>query len=284
MRLKIRSLVILIAVGMLALGSTGLAHADDIAWKQAHDTDPHLALTPEQLEMTAEKRAAEGSGVAAGPVPDLVGAVAGVATGPIPSVTCGSCGGGGGYPGSASLAANQTAQITSYYCGPASVHEALGAMGVSLSQSAAASELHTTTAGTAWSGGGTSPSGYPVPDVLNRHQSRNYYVPQYVSSPTSTAINTYGNDLRIDIYTVRAPLIGDAWEVPGGPHLVGHPSSQQIFHWFEIRGYQSSGGYTMYEDSVHGATSIGWSGSVPAYSTLSSNTIVKIISGRGYVW
>jgi len=37
-------------------------------------------------------------------------------------------------------------------------------------------------------------------------------------------------------------------------------------------------------DSVHGANSISWSGSVPAYSTLASSTIVTIISGRGYVW
>ena len=40
----------------------------------------------------------------------------------------------------------------------------------------------------------------------------------------------------------------------------------------------------MYEDSVHGASSISWSGSVPAYSTMASGTIVTIVAGRGYVW
>ena len=196
---------------------------------------------------------------------------------------CASCS-GGGYPSSAHLAANQTSQATSYYCGPASVHEALGTIGISLSQAAAATKLHTTTGGTAWSGGGTSPSGYPVPDVLNGSQGRNYYVPQPVSNATSNAISTFKGDLKMDVYAVRAPLVGDAWEVPGGPHLVGHPTNREIFHWFEIRGYQNSGGSTMYEDSVHGASSISWSGSVPAYSTLASSTIVTIISGRGYVW
>ncbi len=204
---------------------------------------------------------------------------------PPPSATCGSsCDGGGSYPSSASLAANQTPQATSYYCGPATVHEALGALGVSLSQSAAATALHTTTGGTAWSGGGTSPSGYPVPDVMNRYQSRNYYVPQPVSSATSSAISTYENDLEMDVSAIRAPLVGDAWETPSGYHLVGHPGSQQIFHWFEIRGYYGSGGTTLYEDSVHGATSISWSGSVPAYSNLPSRQIVSIVGGRGYVW
>ena len=202
-----------------------------------------------------------------------------------PSATCGSsCDGGGSYPSSASLAANQTPQSTSYYCGPATVHEALGALGVSLSQSAAATALHTTTGGTAWSGGGTSPTGYPVPDVMNRYQSRNYYVPQPVSSATSSAIGTTRTTWRWT--SLRS---GRRWwamrgKRRSGYHLVGHPGGQQIFHWFEIRGYYGSGGTTLYEDSVHGATSISWSGSVPAYSNLPSRQIVSIVGGRGYVW
>jgi hypothetical protein len=276
MRNARRSIVLTIALVIGLLVFAGLAQADDVAWKSAHDTDPHLPLTPEQLKMTAEKRAAQS--------PFGAGSVSPLAFG-VPDSTCGSaCGGGGGYPSSASIAANQTPQATSYYCGPASVHEALGAVGVSLSQAAAASALRTTTAGTAWSGGGTSPSGYPVPDVLNRYQSRNYYVPQPVGSATSSAIQTYENDLEMDVSSVRAPVVGNAWEVPGGYHLVGHPGNAQIFHWFEIRGYYGSGGTTLYEDSVHGATSISWSGSVPAYSNLPSYQIVSIVSGRGYVW
>jgi len=275
MRIARCSVVLTIALVIGLLVSAELAHAGDSAWKAAHDTDPHLALTAEQLAMTAAKRAAETT--AAAPL---------FARLPAPTSECGNgCGGNGDYPPSASIAANQTPQATSYYCGPAAVHEALDAVGVSLSQSAAATALHTTTAGTAWSGGGTSPSGYPVPDVLNRYQTRNYYVPQPVGSPpTSSAINAYKNDLEMDIAALRVALVGDAWEVPSGYHLVGHPGNVQIFHWFEIRGYQNSGASTMYEDSVHGATSIGWAGSVPAYSTLPSNQIVSIVAGRGYVW
>jgi hypothetical protein len=275
MRIARRFVVSAFVLAIALFASAGLARADDIAWKAAHDTDPHLPLTAEQLEVTARKRAAEEP------------FVSGFASPPIaaPDSTCGdACGGGGSYPSSASLVANQTPQATSYYCGPASVHEALGALGVSLSQSAAANALHTTTNGTAWSGGGTSPSGYPVPDVLNRYQSRNYYVPQPVSSATQSAINTYENDLEMDVSAIRAPLVGDAWETSSGYHLVGHPGGQQIFHWFEIRGYYGSGATTLYEDSVHGATSIGWSGNVPAYSSLPSYQIVSIVGGRGYVW
>jgi hypothetical protein len=273
MNVPSRSVVLMIALVLGLIVSAGLAQADDTAWKAAHDTDPHLPLTQQQLDMTASKRAAETQSGS------LFGAPVAVAWS-----VCGSCGGGGSYPSSASLVANQTSQATSYWCGPASVHEALGALGVSLSQSAAATALHTTTSGTAWSGGGTSPSGYPVPDVMNRYQSRNYYVPQYVASATSSAISTYERDLEMDISAIRAPVIGDAWEVPSGNHLIGHPPDRTIFHWFEIRGYYGSGGTTLYEDSVHGATSISWSGNVPAYSSLPSAQIVSIVGGRGYVW
>jgi hypothetical protein len=261
MRHVIRSVALTTALVVLTVVSAGGARADDIAWKAAHDTDPHLPLTSLQLAMIAQKRAAE------------------------TQVPCGGCGGGGGYPSSAHVVANQTAQITSYYCGPASVHEALGALGVSLSQSAAASALHTTTGGTAWSGGGTSPSGYPVPDVLNEYENQNYYVPQPVSSPSSSTIQTYETDLEQDIYLMSAPLVGDAWETQNSDHhLVGHPGDRTILHWFEIRGYKSSGGSTMYEDSVHNAQSVSWHAGVPAYSTLPSSWIVGIVSGRGYVW
>jgi hypothetical protein len=205
---------------------------------------------------------------------------------PKPTVECGETCGGGSYPSSAHLAANQTSQSKNNYCGPAAVHEALDALGVSLTQSAAAAALHTTTAGTAWSGGGTSPSGHPVPDVLNAYQSRNHYVAKPVAAPpTATAISVYESNLVTDIAGVHAPLVGDAWETSASDHhLVGHPTDRTILHWFEIRGYDDSGGTTLYEDSVHGATSVSWYAGVPAYSALPSSWIMSIVGGRGYVW
>jgi hypothetical protein len=105
----IRLAALMAALGIVLIGSTATARADDSAWKAAHDTDPHLPLTAEQVEMTAEKRAAE---------PQDGDAV--LASSLDPSVVCASCS-GGGYPSSAHLAANQAPQATSYYCGPASV-------------------------------------------------------------------------------------------------------------------------------------------------------------------
>jgi hypothetical protein len=259
MRHAIRPALLTTVLAILLAGSAGAARADDSAWKIAHDSDPHSPLTPQQVHMIATKR----------------------------SVECGEgCGSGGTYPSAAHLVANQTPQTENYYCGPAAVHEALDALGVSLTQSAAASALRTTTGGTAWSGVGTRPSGYPIPDALNNFQSRNSYVPQPVAAPaTSKAVTTYEQDLVADIAGVRAPLIGDAWETSTSDHhLIGHPTDRTILHWFEIRGYDDSGATTLYEDSVHGATSVSWSAGVPAYSSLPSSWIVSIVSGRGYVW
>lgn len=106
-------------------------------------------------------------------------------------------------------------------------------MGVDLSQSTLASQLGTTTNGTGW-----SDSGGPVPSVLNEHQSRDDYGSQAVNSDGSSAVSQYEQDLELDIYVYGAPVVGDADEVVGGPHLVGHPN-ENIMHWFDIRGYQN---------------------------------------------
>jgi hypothetical protein len=185
-------------------------------------------------------------------------------------------------PAARDLKPTQRAQINGYYCGPATVSEMLAQMGKTVGQRKAARQLGTNSNGTGWSDG----SGYPVPEVLNAHESRNNYVAVGLPwSPTKHEIKTYEVDLVTDInHKGGVPLAGDAYEVAGGPHLVGHPVNQTIFHWFDIRGYQDSGKTTDYEDSVHGASSIGWAATVPAYSSLPSATIVNIVGARGYDW
>jgi hypothetical protein len=185
-------------------------------------------------------------------------------------------------PAGRDLRATQQAQVTNYFCGPATVSEMLAQMGAKVSQRTAARQLKTTTNGTDWS----NPGGYPVPKVLNSHQHRNNYVAVALPwSPTKAQVKTFEIDLVTDInHNGGVPLAGNAYEVPGGPHLVGHPVNQTIFHWFDIRGYRKSGATADYEDSVHGASNIGWAATVPAYSSLPSKTIVSIIGARGYAW
>jgi hypothetical protein len=180
------------------------------------------------------------------------------------------------------LPATQRAQIRNYFCGPATISEMLAQMDKNVGQLKAARELSTSSSGTDWS----NSSGYPVPRVLNRNQSANKYVAVALPwTPTRSQIRTYEIDLVTDInHNGGVPLAGNAYEVAGGPHLAGHPMNQTIFHWFDIRGYEASGGVTDYQDSVHGASSIGWSGAVPAYSSLASSTIMSILGARGYDW
>ena len=187
-----------------------------------------------------------------------------------------------GLPVARDLGQTQQAQVRNYFCGPATVSEMLAQLGVKVGQYTAARELDTSVNGTDWSDG----SGYPVPRVLNKNQRRNNYVAVALPwSPSSKQLSTYETDLVADInVSGGVPLAGNAYEVAGGPHLVGNPVNQTIMHWIDIRGYQHYGAITDYEDSVHGASSIGWGLSVPAYSSMSSATLIDILGARGYDW
>jgi hypothetical protein len=176
----------------------------------------------------------------------------------------------------------QVTQSNSYYCGPATLRSLV--MGkISISQITAANRLGTTTAGTDWYDGTKYPFEYALDYYLGPRGGANYYPVALPYSPTSTQKEQYRQRLASDVYNDWG-IAGDAWEVVNGPHLVGHPTNREIFHWFAVRGYTDWGSNTRYADSVHGAGSISWSGSVPAYSTMSSNTIAMIMGGRGYVW
>lgn len=187
------------------------------------------------------------------------------------------------------MTGRQQDQATSYYCGPAAVSEALAHLGISVSQTTAASQLRTTTAGTAWSGVyanvTTAKTGYPVPDVLNyhlRYRSLRYYPVGY-GSATSTVIANFKTRAVADI-SANEPVIGDAWETPQSAYyLQGHPQDRPIFHWYTMYGYSSSGATISYEDSAHSAH-VSWGGSVPEYYALPAYKLVTINAGRGYVW
>jgi len=242
------------------------------AYKAATDPDPVPSLTPDEKKALDQKRQAAAQ--------LLSGATSATTVSPNATAASASSSVAAATSGSSALTQDQNPQKTSYWCGPASVNEALGQMGKWFTQAQLASELGTTTSGTGWLNGSSG----PVPRVMNSHQSRNNYVGTPVpGSPSSSDIDYYKLGLVTNIGLIGAPLIGDAYEVPGGLHLVGHPNST-IFHWFDIYGYANGGNSTMYEDSVHGAPGISWAGNVPAYSTLPSSTIAQIVGGRGYVW
>ena len=171
---------------------------------------------------------------------------------------------------------NQQGQINGYYCGPASVSESSYTEGAPVSQQTAGSWMGTNTNGTgttAETNGMNHFVGMPV-------YGWNFY--GWVSvpyTPSSSDATTFWNDLEGDIQpAVGSTLVGDAYEVVNGPHLVGHPN-QNIFHYFEIGGWATYDSEVYYADS---ATTV-WS-SVPAYSWFDQWTMVVILGGRGYIW
>jgi hypothetical protein len=281
----------LAAASVIALGGIAPARASSGDWDIQGAPPPHSpessARETAKMQAARDWVAGRPGGAAAfarahGPLP--AGDVASPAMCPPNQPGCIP----GPPPANASLKANQMTQIENYYCAPASVAEALDALGLAVSQPGLASRLKTTTDGTAWYGVyvDTSPStGWPVEDVLNYRVGSNVYNSVPVSSTATTAQKA---DFRTRLKSNIAagwPLIGNAVEIPHGPHLQGHPDlPTTIYHFFEIRGYQSSGATTLYEDSVHGASTISWSGQVPAYSSRATDTIASIVGGRGYVW
>jgi hypothetical protein len=290
--------VALVAAGILcallfpigAMPAGAATASSEAAYKAATDTDPHLPLTPYQQQMLELKdrtiaNARSGKTSAATTKAGL--SALGVSSASALSAAATTS---AGMPSSESVAKNQTPQKTGWWCGPATVHEALGQLHHEYSQAFLAARLGTTeSGGTAWSGGPTA-TGHPVPDVLNKYQSF-AYLPQEVSmSPGDQEIERYKNRLTGDIWLAGAPVIANAWTTKYSEFwLVGHPQRTTVKHWFDIYGYQvDSGGttWTKYEDSVHGvpASMISWAPGVPAYSQLPSHRVAHIVGGRGYVW
>lgn len=244
-----------------------------VAPDKGRDADPHLDVPQWAVDGEAAKFAA------------ALARVHGTGAGRTPTVVDP----GGPPPTAYTMSGKQQDQATSYYCGPAAVSEALAHLGISASQSTTASQLRTTTAGTAWSGVNanvtTATMGYPVPDVLNyhlRYRALRYYPVGY-GSASSTVIANFRTRLVADV-SANDPVIGDAYEVPSSAyHLVGHPRDRTIFHWYTMFGYSSSGASIRYEDSAH-SIHVSWGSGVPEYSVLSATALATINAGRGYVW
>ena len=170
---------------------------------------------------------------------------------------------------------DQQGQATDYYCGPATVSEMAATRGVRLDQATAAGWM------------GTDPSTGTSVDQLTR--GLNHFVAWPAGGsyafvplsyyPTSDERDAFVARLHSDLTTYGGwPVAGDAWEVPGGPHLAGHPDVE-IFHWIEIGGMGDGDTAAYYADS---ATTV-WSG-VPAYSWIDTQALVAILGGRGYAW
>lgn len=242
------------------------------AYKERTDTLPPERLTAGQQRLLAEKSAA-----AQGAAQEQAAAR--------------TASGGAGAAAILSSGAVQQSQINSYYCGPATLvitQSARDEVG-NRSQTQAGSELRTNSSGTAWYGINANvpnPTGYPIPDVLNHRLPGAGYVPKALPyTPTATDKANF-RDHIVHNTSGDYAIAGNAWEVVGGPHLVGHPN-REIFHWVSIDGHSDDGARTVqYRDPVGGVPTsvISWAGSVPRTATISSDTITTIMGGRGYVW
>jgi hypothetical protein len=172
----------------------------------------------------------------------------------------------------------QYPQITNWYCGPAVVSEMSatvpGSSPYNLNQNTVATYMGTTTNGTNYAQETNGLNHYVgIPDF-----NWAYYGMAWMSDPPTTQQKAdFSNRLAQDV-SQSSPIAGLAYEVAGGPHLVGHPVNQNIGHWIEIGGYNST--QVWYADS---ATSV-WPNTVPTYSWFDTSTMEIILGGAGYIW
>ncbi|MEU6977939.1 hypothetical protein [Streptomyces sp. NPDC046371] len=247
-----------------AAGASAAEPAPGASYKAAHDTLGPQRLTPGQRRLAAAKQAvAEWTYTGARAL--------------------------AGYKLSGAL---HQSQQTSYWCGPAtlvitqSAHDEVAGR----SQRDAATLLRATTSGTAWYGidiNVPNPTGYPMADALNYRLPGAGYVPNALPySPTAADKAAFRQHITHNTDNDYA-IAGNAWEVPGGPHLVGHPNIE-IFHWVTVDGYNTdtAAGEVAYLDPVGGVSTsvISWAGPVPKSAHISSDTLTTIMGGRGYVW
>lgn len=174
----------------------------------------------------------------------------------------------------------QYGQVTNYFCGPAVVSmfsaTVPGSSPYNLDQWTVANYMGTPAAGGTGAAAETNGLNHYVgmPDF-----GFNFYGMVWMSDPPSAAQKTdFSNHLATNV-GVSSPIAGLAWEVPYGPHLVGHPVSQEIGHWIEIGGYNTATSQVWYADP---ATTV-WS-TVPRYSWFDTNTMEIILGGYGYIW
>lgn len=202
-----------------------------------------------------------GISTAAAATPDAAGARTPAVTPDAGPVSHGS--------GWAELTPSQQGEQRMYWCGPAALVSTLKESGHGTrTQSWAAGVLHTTTDGTDMGS---------MLSALNAYSGGFKYDEVFESGAWSGYVAGYESHLKSDINSGNG-LVGNAYEVPGGPHLPGHPN-ELIYHYIAIDGYFDNGATTHYADP---ATTV-WS-TVPAYSNISSSVLVHILGGRGYYW
>lgn len=136
------------------------------------------------------------------------------------------------YPTSKNLTVAADDQDTYYYCGPASVRNALSARGIYTVQSNLARELGTTVDGTN--------SIADVTRVLNAHVGTGWYENKWISGSTATQaqINLLKSDMLLDInnnYVIVANILGTATDT------AGHSHTYSGGHYLDVVGYSSSG-------------------------------------------
>lgn len=208
---------------------------------------------------------------------------------------------GPGLPVSIIMGQTQQPQQTTYWCGPASVVQALALMGIYRQQSEAAFRLKTTTAGTAWSGVAldyyapdVGRSYYPLADVMGSYmylyaRPGRYYPVTVPGMPSGVDVSNFRARVMSDTaagYAVVGNVAEVDYAVGQAPRLPGHPSvvgPGGLQHIYTIHGYDTRDDTIFVTDPAANSV-VSWGWQVPRYSRVNTGTLTVLNGDRGYVW
>lgn len=185
----------------------------------------------------------------------------------------------------------QSPQHKDYYCGPATAYEILVSYGKyihpngdTLSQETLAGSRYLNTDDPRYLSTPWNP--YVMGPTLNAWVGWTFYVAVNGSGVGGGfSVDTWKYSLTEDI-DHGWPLAGNVVERagPNHPHLVGHTTAVDVYHWIAIEGYASSGDTTWYADSVSGTHFWTWAANVPPFSGIPSTNMTTLLNERGYIW
>jgi hypothetical protein len=162
----------------------------------------------------------------------------------------------------------QIAQQKTYYCGPASAEMVLRYLGHDTSQSTLASSAYLNTD----NNGGTNYGDNVMAPTINKLG----YTGGFYIQTNATTTSTYSSDMTSDI-NQNWPVVIAAHEDANNEL---NSTENDWYHWYVVRGYSGSGGYSDYADPASGI----WN--VPAYGSVGSYIVngMMLNGGFGYVW
>lgn len=128
--------------------------------------------------------------------------------------------------------------------------------------------------------------GKPMVNALNKVANGEYKWDPAQVPMTATSLDKAAYRWRIPYAIDRGyPVVANLYMLKGAryAHLKGYPTDRDIRHWVVINGYYANGAGSYVVDPASGQPGPDWE-NIPAFSSVSSDLMVRLTGDRGYIW